>query len=164
MMDELDLERGDAERAERIAALQEEGKTTRRIRRPSKPAAAKPTAASKARATTAQRIEDELLSRLDRTFDRIAEWRLSRGDEELATVISEDKGQMSHGLVSLTRLAPVVRTPLLMILNLLEPALAFGRVGRILAGRWVMRREQIAAERLAAQQGTQYEQQPYPVG
>lgn len=140
----LDLEEGDetladASPAERRRAARQaaakakhaEGKSPRR---------AKPTASE-------SRIESELLSRLDRVFDRIALTLEARGDDELAGVIREDKGAMSQGLASLTHAVKFLRGPLLMSLNLVEPALAFGRVTRVLYSRWIERQTRIAEER-----------------
>lgn len=141
---ELDLEHGDEAAAEKIAERQEAGKKRSRAARgtgTSSKSSSRTSATQKL-----QQLETELRSRLDRTFDRLAEWRGSRGDAELAQVIEEDKEQMGQGLVSVTRIIPWVRGPLLMFLNLLEPVLAFWRVGRILFSRWVWRREQAAME------------------
>ncbi len=52
--------------------------------------------------------------------------------------------------MSLTRTVAWMRSPFLLLLSGLELLLAFGRVGSILFGRWVERRQRIAAERQAA--------------
>lgn len=146
----LDLEEGDeglanASPAERRRAAQrqadeEAAKATSKSRKSS---------TSRSKAATEGRIETELASRLDRTFDRIAIALDQRGDDELAHVIREDAGAMSQGLVSLTRSVKFLRSPLLMALNLIEPVLAFGRVGRIMYFRFAERQARIAEERAA---------------
>lgn len=150
----LDLEEGDEElanatpaqrrRAARAAASEGGG---------SKP---KPAAARSRAAVATDRVEAELVSRLDRTFDRIAKALEARDDTELAAVIRDDKEAMGQGLVSLTRSVKFLRSPLLMVLNLVEPVLAFGRVGRILYGRFADRQQRIATER------QQQQEQPQP--
>lgn len=149
----LDLEQGDENladaspserrRAARAAARKdsESSKTPRR----------KPAAQS---ASARERVEVELASRLDRTFDRIAIALSARGDEELADVIREDKEAMGQGLVSLTRSVKFLRSPFLMVLNLVEPVLAFGRVGRILYVRYAERQSRIAIERQQQQESS----------
>jgi hypothetical protein len=87
------------------------------------------------------KVATEISSRLDRLFDRIAQWRESREDEELASAVREDTEMMVSGVVSLTGSFPFLRTPLIMLLSILEPLLAFGRVVRILVGRWMARRQ-----------------------
>ena len=141
----LDLEEGDEALAE--ASPAERRRAARKAARSEQPTAKKP---SRVRPAVRERVESELLSRLDRTFDRLAQMLDSRGDEELAYVIREDKDAMGQGLASLTRNVKFLRGPLLMALNLIEPALAFGRVGRILYGRFAERQQRIADERAQA--------------
>ena len=149
MSDELDLEHGDPERAEEVAE-----KTERKFGRasvkkgntsPRRPSGTK-------RPTAADRVENGLFERCVAVFDRIANTLEARNDDELANAIREDKGAMSTGLVSLTRNVKPLRSPLIIILNLVEPALAFGRVGRILIMRVQIRRAQRIAEWEAQQQ------------
>ena len=104
-------------------------------------------------------METELLSRIERICDRIAEVLDARGDDELAYAIREDKTAMGQGLVSLTGNVKFLRGPLLMMLNLVEPGLAFGRVLRILYFRFADRQARIHAEREQAAA----EAQPSPV-
>jgi hypothetical protein len=148
----LDLDEGDeqlaeatpAERRRAARAAADEGGSDR---------SKKKSTSSRSRASVQERVEVELASRLDRTFDRIAAVLQQRGDHELADVINEDKGAMSQGLVSLTRSVKLLRSPLLMSLNLIEPALAFGRIGRTLYVRFAERQARIAMERdIAAQE------------
>lgn len=140
MGDELDLETGDPSRADPASE--------RRRRRRERTAESGGTKKAPT-ATETSKLATEIRSRLDRVFDRIAEWRDARDDEELATVIREDKDMMAQGIVSLTNSFNPLRVPLLMGLNLIEPLLAFGRVVRVLVGRWMARRaaqQQAAAE------------------
>lgn len=127
--DELDLEKGDASRAS--------SREERRSRRTSS-------------TTAARKTDNEVDGRLHRTFERIAAAREARGDEELADVIREDSDAMAQGFTSLTANVPFLRMPLIMGLNILEPALAFSRVGGILLGRFFERRQRRAMEAAAA--------------
>jgi len=101
--------------------------------------------------TTSDKLDRELHSRLLDAFGQVVEWRQAREDEELATAIDEDKDKMARGLVSLTHAVTPLRQPLVIFLGFVEPVLAFGRVGRILATRWVMRRQRHAEDLAAAQ-------------
>lgn len=145
----LDLEEGDAELAEATPAQRR--RAARQAADGNTATAKKPAARSRA-AASQDRLETELASRLDRTFDRIAKTLEARDDIELADVIREDKDAMSQGLVSLTRSVKFLRSPLIMALNLVEPALAFGRITRVLYGRWADRQRRIATERQQQQQ------------
>lgn len=104
------------------------------------------------RAGRPPKIEAELRERFQAVFARISESLEGRDDLELATAIREEAAAMSGGIVSLTRQFTALRAPLLALLALIEPILAFGRVGRILLGRLATRRAQAAAEREMAQQ------------
>lgn len=148
-MAELDLQKGEPKLADEIDARTAgnlgSGKGTgNRTRKTSS------TSSSSSKTTAAQRrttaLEAELRSRLDRTWERVAEWRDSRGDDELATVIREDKEAWTQGIVSLSHIVKWLRAPLLMLLNFVEPVLAFGRVTRILFGRWTEQRQQVQEE------------------
>jgi hypothetical protein len=98
------------------------------------------------------KAEAELASRLDRVLGRIGDRLDERGDEELSNAIREDGKAMAGGIVDLTRFTPALRVPFLLILGLVEPVMAFGRVGRILAGRIGERRleREMAAQAEAA--------------
>ncbi len=146
-MSALDLEQGDEERAEEIERKQ--SSTPRRVTRPSSSSGTRKKSTS-TRPTAAQKLDTEIASRLERTFDRIIEALEERDDTELATAMREDKAAMSRGMVSLTRNVTPLRGPLLMLLNLIEPLLAFGRVGKILVTRFAARRARVMAEREAA--------------
>lgn len=149
----LDLEEGDEaladaspaerRRAARLAAAKEKN---------AKRDSSKSSSRRSTRTVSGEKVEAELMSRLGRTFDRIAKALDARGDDELAHAIREDSDAMSQGLVSLTSNVKLLRSPLLMSLNLIEPVLAFGRVFRILFGRWNARQARLAMEREVAQQ------------
>jgi hypothetical protein len=107
-------------------------------------------------ARTRRRHEGELRGRLSDVFERLAEWLEGRGDAELAGIIREDSKAMVGGLVSLTRPAAWLRPPMLAALSVVEPVLAFGRVLRVLGGRWAERRARIALERQEAELAAAY--------
>lgn len=151
-MTPLDLEDGDDNLANATPA--ERRAAARKRAAEAKPASDKPPRkGSKARDEAEQA---ELRSRLDRVFDRIALSLESREDYELATVIREDTQAMTQGINSLTRGVTVLRGPIIMALNLIEPVLAFGRVGRILLGRFAERQRQ----RQAAAETEQFQDAP----
>jgi hypothetical protein len=146
---ELDLETGDAERAEMSPA--ERRRIAREAAAEGKERSQQARASNKTTSARSQnardKVEAELILRLDQAFDRIVKALMARGDEELASVINEDKGAMGQGLVSLTRNVKFLRGPLIFLLNVIEPVLAFGRVGRILYYRFMQRQERRAMER-----------------
>lgn len=159
-MSTLDLDKGDPMAAEASPAER------RRMARERSTGRSGPSSDSgeKKKAPTASatsKIEAELSSRLERVFDRIVKALVMRDDEELAQVVREDSEAMSQGLISLTRSVKFLRSPLLMILNLVEPVLAFGRVGRILIGRWIERRNRKFQEQ--EEQTVNSNGQPIPV-
>lgn len=86
------------------------------------------------------RADRDLRTRLEGVFDRIAEAAEVRGDIELADAIAEDAKVMAQGLVSFTRPLRALRGPLLLLLGIVEPFMAFRRVGMLLFGRWYVRR------------------------
>lgn len=93
-------------------------------------------------------LQAKLRDNLETAFDRITKARVKAEDEELAQALLEDRDAMTDGLVGLTDHVPVVRQPLLLILGVLVPLLAFRRVGGILVGRllsWRQRRMETAA-------------------
>lgn len=100
---------------------------------------------SKSRPSSSTAQEKDLRGRLSGCFDRIAATLDERGDEELAELVRQDAEVMSQGLVSLTRPFRALRTPLLAVIAVIEPALAFGRIARLLGGRWAERRAEQAA-------------------
>ena len=156
---ELDLDEGDADAAERIARTKESkvsgsgGSRSNRSRSGSK-------SSSK---SGSQRSDTDLVSKLSAAFDRIADQLEIRGDSELATALHEDKQKLAQGIVSLTRAVKFLRAPLVILVAIIEPILAFWRVGSILARRAIERRERVMAER-AAQAEQAPEQPPGLVG
>lgn len=147
MTDELDLEMGDEARADALAA-QSAGQTRREQRRAEREARSKAAAQEKStsrkssttRKTRTSDTDGEVTSRLGRVLDRIIAQLRAREDEELASAIEEDKQSIVAGFVSVTRGIPFLRNPFIMVLNLVEPIMAFWRVGGILVGRAVERR------------------------
>ena len=107
---------------------------------------------------TTQRAESELVSRLYNCFERIANALRDRGDHELAEAVEEDAQVMAAGLVSMTKPIAVLRTPLVILVALVEPLLAFGRIFRIIAGRIMVRRAERQQEvEYAAAQAAEHE-------
>lgn len=91
-------------------------------------------------ARSRRRDASELQARMTRTLDRLAEALEGRGDRELAGIIREDGPAITGGLVALTKPVKWLVSPLTVALAIAEPLLAFGRVARVLAGRWRDRR------------------------
>lgn len=152
----LDLEEGDEELANATPA--ERRRAARKAATEGKETATK--TPSRARAAVSDRAEAELVSRVSRTLDRIVKVLEAREDDELANIITEDRDAMSQGLVSLTKSIKILRSPFLIALNLVEPTLAFGRVGRVLYVRFMERQQRRAWER----QNSDREEVPsYPV-
>ena len=122
-MDDLDLENGDSERAslspEERARIASEAASTRRKAQSQK----KTGTGSRAKAML-DKIDSELASRIDRSFDKLADWIANRGDDELADAIREDKGPIGSGLVSVTRKVKFLRGPLFMFLSVFEIVLS----------------------------------------
>lgn len=99
-----------------------------------KPPPPKPTDAAR------ERSDRDLKKRLEDIFERMAEAADARDDDELAEVIREDGRIMAQGLVSLTRPLRALRAPLVGLLSIAEPVMAFSRLGRLMFGRWYERR------------------------
>lgn len=76
-----------------------------------------------------------LTTRLREAIDRVGVTIENRGDEELGGVIREDSGVMAGGLVNATRRVKSLRAPLLILLDVIEPVMAFGRAGGIVFRR-----------------------------
>lgn len=141
MADDLDLTKGDP------SLTGEEGTRRRRRRRST-------TTEGEGRSTD----DGPVTGQLKGVFERIAVQREVKDDEELATAIREESDAMTAGLLSLTRNVPVLRGPLIIILNLIEPLLAFGRVLRILRDRFNLWRYQRSVVRAAAQSNMSVEE------
>jgi hypothetical protein len=90
---------------------------------------------------------------MDTAFSKIADQISARGDEELAEAIRDERHPMSQGLVSLTSTVAILRWPLIVIMALVEPLIAFWRVGRLLLIRFLGWRERriVAAQQQAAE-------------
>lgn len=99
----------------------------------------KPSAAA---TQAADRADRDLRSRLETIFERIADAADARGDEELADIVRDDVKVMANGLVSLTRPMRALRAPLLLLLAVVEPVMAFSRVTRVIVGRYLDRRSE----------------------
>lgn len=142
LMADLDLDKGDPERVKANESAADKRRESRATGVHSKPGTRK---------TAAQKAEEEIAARLHVTFDRIATACENRNDEEMAAIFREEAQSMSVGLVSLTRNVSALRPGLLMTLNLVEPIMAFGRLGRELLQRFMARRARKIAEYEAAQ-------------
>lgn len=133
-MAELDLEKGDAVRAERITLSKESSSGEK------KPLGGSQGSSRKSGSTARERGENELTVRVQAVFIKIADMLQRKGDDELEEAVRDNAPAMSQGFVSLTRNIRWLRSPLLLFLNLVEPALAFWDVGTILVARWYARR------------------------
>lgn len=107
-----------------------------------------PSSSRSSRSSNAKKssTDNDLKSRLHTVFDRIADAAEARGDSELAEVLREDRDVMATGLVSLTRPLAALRTPLLAVLAIIEPVMAFSRIGRLAFGRVLVRRAERATD------------------
>jgi hypothetical protein len=141
---DLDLGKGDPIAAAASESRGDKARATRAtgLRKPS---------TSSGRKTNAQKAEEEIVARINAAFERLAEAFDARGDTEMAAIFREEQIPMSNGLVNLTRNIKPLRHPLVVILNLVEPLLAFGRLGRVLIRRIVERRDRKIAEYEAMQ-------------
>ena len=146
-MTSLNLEEGDIDRAERIADTQSAGQIRRQRKKVEDEKAGKK---PPPRASAQTRDDNQLVTQLNNAFDSLVAGLEARGDEELATAIREEKESMSRAFVAVTRTVPVFRRPLVFLLSFLVGIVAFWRVGGILIGRVVERRQQRAYERAAA--------------
>ena len=100
----------------------------------------------KKEAPPTQAADRDLRTRIAGIFDRLAEAADARGDHELAEILREDSPVMSVGLVSLTRPVKALRVPLIFALGIIEPVMAFSRVGRVMLERLLDRRAARADE------------------
>lgn len=100
---------------------------------------------------TSDRENASLTGRLDTALSKIADQVAARGDEDgLAEAIREERHVMSQSMVSLTSSLTFLRVPLVVVLSLVEPFLAFRRVGVILFARFLRWRERRIMERQQA--------------
>ena len=152
MADELDLETGSGNPEGGTGSRRQQRQKMRRERQAAEGGEKKST--SKPRGS---RTDNEVKNQLVDVFRRIADQVEKRGDEELATALTEDGDKMAAAIASLTRTATFLRAPLLMVLNMVETFLAFFRVGGLLFERAIERRAVRLARREAAQADVQYE-------
>lgn len=135
MPDDFDLERGDEELADKVD--QRQGTSRTRTRKPR----------SGRSSNEGTGPSDSVVSnRVTTVFDRLVKNRRAAGDEELADAIEEDGKVMASSLVSLTTHVSGLRAPLIFLLSVAEPFLAFRRVGGILFRRWYEWRWRRAAQ------------------
>jgi hypothetical protein len=87
-----------------------------------------------------RRKRADIRERLFAIFNRLADSREGRGDVELAAMIREDSRAMVEGLLSVTRRAPGLAPAIMGALAVLEPLIAFGRIAKLLGGRFAERR------------------------
>lgn len=117
------------------------------------------TSGSSGTSRATERENASLATRISTALDKIADQMALRDDDELATAIREERGAMSHGLVSLTDQITPLRVVLVLVMALAEPILAFYRVGRILFFRFLVWRENRIAARKEAVEQWQREQE-----
>jgi hypothetical protein len=116
---ELDLQRGEADEDEGRSSSKPRGQSER----------------------SSRRHRADIKERLYAIFARLADSLEGRGDLELAGIIREDSRAMVEGLASLVKRAPGFAPPILGVLAVLEPLIAFGRILRLLGRRLRDRRE-----------------------
>lgn len=97
--------------------------------------------------------DSEVKTTLGKCFDRIAKMLEAKNgeDDELATAIRQDADAMGQGLVSLTAKFTPLRFPLIVVLSLVEPIMAFWNVGRIMRQRIAARLRRRAEAQAQAQ-------------
>jgi hypothetical protein len=88
------------------------------------------------------KAEKELRERILTILGRLSETLSERGDDELSETIAEDAEVIAQALVGMTRPVRAFRKPLTIALAIIEPALAFGRLGRLFLARLTVRRRQ----------------------
>lgn len=159
-MSTLNLHDGDPDRADEIAdaqARQAVAQSEREKRKAKRESQKKESGSSstRSRAKASPATESGLQGRLVDAFTRLANMLERKGDEELSTAINDEKQAMAQGLVSLTRNVTPLRGPLVLLISFLEPVLAFWRVGSILGGRLIERRQRVMAERAMQEAGAQ---------
>lgn len=161
MSDELDLEHGDPDAAERISQLGSERSRARRATRSKGDSSSGSGTSSGSKSSSSKsgggKSDASLSSGLGDAFNRLAEQLESRGDDELADAIRKDAEAMTRGIMALTRAATVLRAPILLLVNIAVVFLAFWHVGSILVRRWADRRQRVMAEREAQAAGVGYE-------
>jgi hypothetical protein len=152
----IDLESGEPDPDESPAARR------RRERRSSSGSSGGSSSSGRSRSSS-NSDDSGLVTRMDAAWVKIANQIAARGDDELAEAIIEEHHPMSVGLVSLTSTLTVFRWPLVILMALVEPLLAFWRVGRLVFIRFLGWRERrIIAAQEAAQQAEWEAGQAHP--
>lgn len=154
-MSTIDLETGEPDPDESPAARR------RRERRSSSSGSSGSSSSSRSRGSS-NSDDTSLVARLDTAFSKIADQMAARGDDELAEALREERHPMSQGLVSLTATLTFLRWPLIILMALIEPLLAFWRVGRLLFIRFLGWRERRIVAAQEAQQQAEWEAQQSP--
>jgi hypothetical protein len=90
--------------------------------------------------------ERDLRTRMERTLDRLIEWRQGRGDDDLVKVLKEDGPAMIGGVIAALRPVRQLEKPVVLMLTIAEPLLAFGRLFKVLGSRVAARRAVRAEE------------------
>ena len=140
MSDELDLEIGDPQAADKIQA---EGQAARGRRQTRRATGSKSKSSGRKPASEAE--ENSLKDKVRAMFSDFHE-ALRERDPELADVLERRGEAMSQGLVSVTRTIPFLRGPLVLLVNFFQPTLAFWELGSLLTARWIARRNRRAVE------------------
>lgn len=104
-----------------------------------------------------EKAERDLKGRIGGMLDRLAESLEARGDDEMAGIVREDAAVIASALVSFTRPFRLLRAIVLGAIAIIEPLLAFGRIGRALAIRVSDARHARAEARRAAMSANQAE-------
>lgn len=99
--------------------------------------------------------DTQLSGRLEGMLERLTTTLRERGDDELAEAVERDGAVMANALVNITKPVKWLRIPLIAIIGIVEPGLAFGRTGRIVAGRWAARRARSAPGAQPGEPGVQ---------
>lgn len=99
-----------------------------------------------------RRHRADIKERLYAVFSRLADSLEGRGDAELAGMIREDSRAMVEGLASLVKRAPGFAGPIMGVLSVLEPLIAFGRILRLLGRRLGERRASRLEERFDSEE------------
>ncbi len=141
MSPDLDLEHGDEDAAEKILSSSAPSRAKRTTSSTSKTAGA---AKSK---TVTDADNKALYGRLVAAFHDLSEQAAAREDNELADILERRKESMAQGLVSLTRNVLFLRGPLVLLINFLEPSLAFWELGGLAIRRYIARQQRIRYER-----------------
>ncbi len=148
-MTELDLDAGDPSAAEKILS---EGQAARATRTRGRSSSDSSSGKGKPKTAAFTEAEDKSLhGRLATAFQDLAETAKGREDLELADILERRKDAMAQGLVSLTRNIRVLRGPLVLLINFLEPTLAFWELATLGINRYIARQQRKRWERQQGQ-------------